>query len=78
MLAAFKEYSPDRVITWRPMRDIGSGTGGLAFTVGHSVSGPRAGKTGPAIPQKYFTVWRQEPDGRWLFIFDLGSSRPAP
>jgi ketosteroid isomerase-like protein len=69
-------YSVDRVITWKPMRDLGMGAGGLAFTVGHSVSGPRAGKTGPANASKYFSVWRQEPDGRWLYIFDLGTPRP--
>jgi ketosteroid isomerase-like protein len=76
--AAFEGYSPDRVIWWRPSRAFGAGTGGLAFTVGNSTSGPRAGKSGPTIANKYFTVWRQEPDGRWLYIFDLGSSRPAP
>jgi ketosteroid isomerase-like protein len=74
--AAFDGFPPDRVITWRPMRDLGIGTGGLAFTVGNSVSGPRPGKQGPANPNKYFTVWRQEPDGRWLYIFDLGTPRP--
>jgi ketosteroid isomerase-like protein len=74
--AAFNGYSADRVITWKPMRDLGMGTGGLAFTVGHSVSAPRAGKTGPANASKYFSVWRQEPDGRWLYIFDLGTPRP--
>jgi ketosteroid isomerase-like protein len=74
--AAFDGYPADRVITWRPMRDLGVGTGGLAFTVGHSVSGPRAGGTGPSNPSKYFSVWRQEPDGRWLYIFDLGTARP--
>jgi len=75
--AAFEGYSPDRVIWWRPWRNVGAGSGGLAFTVGHATSGPRPGKTaGPTIGQKYFTVWRQEPDGRWLYIFDLGTSRP--
>ena len=62
--AAFNGYPADRVITWGPMREAGVGTGGLAFTVGNSVSGPRAGKTGPANPSKYFTIWRQDPDGR--------------
>jgi ketosteroid isomerase-like protein len=76
--AAFEGYSPDRVIWWRPSREFGAGTGGLAFTVGISTSGPRTGKSGPTIGQKYFSVWRQEPDGRWLYIFDLGSSRPIP
>ena len=74
---AFKGYPADRVITWRPAWALGAGSGGLAFTVGNSVSGPRAGKTGPSNPGKYFTVWRQEPDGRWLYIFDLGSPRPV-
>jgi ketosteroid isomerase-like protein len=74
--AAFNGFPADRIITWTPMRDLGMGAGGLAFTVGHSVSGPRPGKTGLANPNKYFTVWRQEPDGRWLYIFDLGTPRP--
>lgn len=74
--AAFEGFPADRVITWGPMRDVGMGTGGLAFTVGNAVSGPRPGKTGPANRNKYFTVWRQEPDGRWLYIFDLGTPRP--
>lgn len=77
ILAAFDGYPADRVIIWGPMRSYGAGTGGLAFTVGHAVSGPRPGKAGASNPQKYFTVWRQEPDGRWLYIFDLGTSRPA-
>lgn len=71
----FEGYSPDRVITWRPMRGFGAGSGGLAFTVGHAVSGPRPGKEGPSILNKYMTVWRQEPDGRWLYVFDLGTPR---
>jgi ketosteroid isomerase-like protein len=75
--AGFEGYPADRVVTWGPMRSFGAGTGGLAFTVGHAVSGPRPGRTGPSNAQKYFTVWRQEPDGRWLYIFDLGTSRPA-
>jgi ketosteroid isomerase-like protein len=77
IIAGFEGFPSDRLITWRPMRSFGAGTGGLAFTVGHAVSGPRPGKAGPSNAQKYFTVWRQEPDGRWLYIFDLGTPRPA-
>jgi ketosteroid isomerase-like protein len=76
--AAFDGFPPTRIISWMPMRDVGYGSGGLAFTVGHASSGPRAGSTGPTNYNKYMTVWRQEPDGRWLYIFDLGTSRPAP
>lgn len=73
--AAFDGFPADQVIKWDPMRSFGAGSGGLAFTVGHSVSGPRPGKTGESQPNKYMTVWRQNPDGRWVYIFDLGSSR---
>lgn len=76
--AAFDGYPADRVISWMPMWNVGYGSGGLAFTVGHATSGPRAGKTGTTSYNKYFTVWRQAPDGRWLYIFDLGSARGNP
>lgn len=73
--AAFDGFPADQVIRWDPMRSFGAGSGGLAYTVGHSTSGPRDEKSGPAQLNKYMTVWRQNPDGRWVYIFDLGSSR---
>ena len=74
--AAFDGFPSTRVISWMPMWDVGYGSGGLAFTMGHASGGPRPGTTGPTNYNKYMTVWRQEPDGRWLYIFDLGSPRP--
>lgn len=74
--AAFDGYPADRVILWEPKRDFGAGSGGLAFTVGDAVSGFRDPAAGAGTHSKYLTVWRQEPDGRWLYLFDLGSSRP--
>ena len=73
--AAFDGFPADQIIKWDPMRSLGAGSGGLAYTVGHSTSGPRDEKAGPSVKQKYMTVWRQNPDGRWVYIFDLGSSR---
>ena len=73
--AAFDGFPADQIIKWEPMRSFGSGSGGLAYTVGHSTSGPRDEKTGPSQMQKYMTIWRQNPDGRWVYIFDLGTSR---
>jgi ketosteroid isomerase-like protein len=72
----FDGFPADRVLVWTPTRNFGAGSGGLAFTVGHSTNQPREGKTGPVLPGKYLTVWRQEPDGRWAYIVDLGSPRP--
>jgi ketosteroid isomerase-like protein len=73
--AAFDGFPADQIITWDPMRSFGAGSGGLAYTVGHSVNGPRPGKAGEAQLNKYMTIWRQNPDGRWVYIFDLGTSR---
>ncbi|MGH9420110.1 MAG: hypothetical protein ACRD3J_09060 [Thermoanaerobaculia bacterium] len=73
--AAFDGFPVDQIITWDPMRSFGAASGGLAYTVGHSVSGPRPGKPGNAQLNKYMTIWRQNPDGRWVYIFDLGTSR---
>ncbi len=73
--AAFDGFPADQVIRWDPMRSFGAGSGGLVYTAGYSTSGPRDKKAGPAQLNKYMTVWRQNPDGRWVYIFDLGTSR---
>lgn len=73
--AAFDGFPADQIIRWEPMRSFGAGSGGLAYTVGHSSSGPRDDKAGPSQMNKYLTIWRQNPDGRWVYIFDLGTSR---
>lgn len=73
--AAFDGFPADQVLKWEPMRSFGGGSGGLAYTVGHSTNGPRAANGPPGQLSKYMTVWRQNPDGRWVWIFDLGSSR---
>ena len=73
--AAFDGFPADQIIKWDPMRSFGSASGGLAYTVGHSTNGSRDEKVEPAQFNKYMSVWRQNPDGRWVYIFDLGSSR---
>ncbi len=73
--AAFDGFPADQIIRWNPMRSFGAGSGGLTYTVGHSSSGPRVATAGKTQLNKYMTVWRQNPDGRWVYIFDLGTSR---
>jgi ketosteroid isomerase-like protein len=72
----FDGFPSDGVLVWQPMRSFGAGSGGLAFTVGHSVTKARHDAARPEIHGKFLTVWRQELDGRWRYIFDLGSPRP--
>ena len=67
---------PPRRLGWNPINGLGGASGGLAFTVGLSSTRTLAG-TDERAPSHYLTVWRQESDGSWRFIFDLGSPRPA-
>ncbi len=73
--ASFAKWPAGAQLLWEPMRSAGYGSGGLAFTVGHAVR-RNAGTEADVGRSKYFTVWRLEPDGRWRWIFDLGSPRP--
>ena len=62
-------------LLWSPDRSFGAGSGGLAFTVGRSVRLPIQGQKLPERHGKFLTIWRQNPDGTWSWIFDLGSLR---
>ena len=74
MRAAFGSSPGGVMLLWTPTRDLGDGAGGLAFTVGDA---ERKNATGAVLSRsKYFTVWRLDDDGRWRWIFDLGSARP--
>ena len=73
--SAFDGFPADRYIVWQPDRRFGAASGGLAYTVGHSDHIPRDGKPGARAYGKFLSVWRQEPDGRWKFVLDLGSAR---
>lgn len=75
--AGFEGYPADRYIVWQPDRRFGAASGGLAYTVAHSDHLPRDGKAGPRGYGKFLSVWRQAPDGRWEFVFDLGSARTS-
>lgn len=71
----FADFETTRVIDWTPSRRFGVAAGGLAFTVGESVNHLRDGRPDGQLKGKFMTVWRKDPDGRWRYLFDLGSPR---
>ena len=72
----FNGWPPNAVLNWEPDARFGGGDGGLAFTVGPSTTTERTGERRELRRGHFLSVWRREPDGRWLYIFDLGSPRP--
>ena len=75
MRNAFANAQPGVRLVWGPTRTLGHGAGGLAFTVGDAER--MNADTGAVLSRsKYFTIWRLDDDGRWRWIFDLGSARP--
>ena len=68
------DYPGTLVLLWDPAREFGYASGGLAYTVGNARTRHRSGGT-DTNPQKYLTVWRQNPDHSWSWIVDLGSPR---
>ena len=73
--ALFGNFAGLYALLWNPDRSFGAGSGGLAFTVGRSVRMPIKGQAVPERHGKFLTIWRQNSDGTWSWIFDLGSLR---
>jgi ketosteroid isomerase-like protein len=74
---AFASFPADGRFEWAPIDSLSTASrdGSLGFTVGEA----RVAATPADVSySKYLTVWRREPDGRYRFIFDIGSDRPAP
>ena len=74
---AFAGFPADGKFTWGPIDDLAAASrdGDLGFTIGEARI---AATPGDVSYSKYLTIWRRETDGRYRFIFDIGSERPAP
>ena len=74
---SFAAFPASGRFEWVPARDVGraAADGSLGFTIGEAriVLSPT-----DVSYVKYLTVWRREADGRYRFIFDIGSDRPPP
>ena len=76
---AFAGGGPDDSLEWAPVAGGVADSGDLGFTVGLAVSRFRNpdGTMGAGYT-KYLTIWQRQPNGRWLYVADGGTSRPAP
>ncbi|MDP1890679.1 MAG: DUF4440 domain-containing protein [Gemmatimonadaceae bacterium] len=74
---AFATFPATGHFAWAPIEALteASADGSLGFTIGEARI---AATSAQATYSKYLTVWRRESDGRYRWIFDIGSDRPAP
>lgn len=65
-------------LEWGPIAGGAAASGDLGYTIGYAVRrAPDADGTPRTGYSKYLTIWQRQPDGRWLFVADGGTSRPA-
>jgi ketosteroid isomerase-like protein len=75
--AAFGGWVPDQSLRWHPLRAEGTGSGDLAWSVGHGTFHFGVGTGNETRTySKYLTVWLRTPQG-WRFLIDGGNARPA-
>lgn len=74
---AFATFPATGHFAWAPIEALtqSSNDGSLGFTIGEA----RIAATPAQVTYaKYLTIWRREHDGRYRWVFDTGSDRPAP
>jgi len=74
---AFADFPAGGKFEWSPIDALASAArdGDLRFTIGEVRVAPTPASVSYS---KYLTIWRRASDGRYRFIFDIGSARPAP
>ena len=74
VVAAWKRFyeGPQAPFSWEPDEVVVIGDGTLAASTG-PVRDP-----GGKVVLRYRSVWRREPDGRWLIVLDRGEAVAPP
>jgi ketosteroid isomerase-like protein len=74
---AFAAFPATGQFAWAPLEalTVSSADGSLGFTIGEARIAPTPAQV---TYSKYLTIWRRERDGRYHWVFDIGSDRPAP
>ena len=74
---AFATFPASGHFAWAPLEALTTASvdGSLGFTIGEARI---AATPDQATFSKYLTIWRRESDGRYRWVFDIGSDRPAP
>lgn len=65
-------------LEWWPVYGDVAESGELGYNTGPSLVTDIAGKGRPSRHGYFFSVWKKQPDGKWLVAVDMGSDTPGP
>lgn len=65
-------------LSWRPSCAAIAASGDLGYTFGPWEFRQRRGQEAADAYGHFLSVWRRQPDGRWLVVFDSGISHECP
>lgn len=68
----------DATIEWGPILGGAAASGDLGYTVGEATIRAQTPEGPRSSYSKYLTIWQRQADGKWLYVADGGTSRPAP
>jgi len=74
-IAAWPAVSPV-VLDWEPRQADISADGAMGYTTGPWLRTAKTGQPPKTTSGWYFTIWRRQPDGRWLVAVDVGIDSP--
>lgn len=63
---------------WAPVYGDISQAGDLGWNTGPLVFAGNPAQNRPESHGMFFSVWKKQPDGRWLVVLDLGTGTPEP
>jgi ketosteroid isomerase-like protein len=63
---------PTRQLRWEPTDAVAYTDGRTGVTVGRSAWVRKTAPTDTLARGRYLTLWRKQPDGRWLILLDTG------
>jgi len=66
-------------LSWKPFHADVAASGDLGYTLGtYELRGTDAAGKPQVSYGKYCSVWKKQPDGKWKWVVDVGTSSPEP
>lgn len=70
-----KNWNPDMILKWQPVKVDVAASGDLAYTIGTwQITGKNRKGEPISMTGKYVTIWKKQADGTWKVAVDIGNA----